>query len=272
MTTPHLSPDARQQGELWGNSSSDWLTLMEPTSEPLWSAVLDAVQLVPADHLCDAGCGTGGASLLAAQQRGATRISAFDPSPNSIQITQSRIPTATCKIGDLQHIPFPDAAFDVTIAINSLQFTANPVAALRELRRITKPAVTANGRLAVVIWSEPERSDLRHLSQAIAALFPKPPSPQGGPFGLSAPGQLETKIAEAGLDTCGEIEIEFQTRFPELQTATRAQLSAGPSLRAIQILGEPAVRETTERVLATFTHPEDNSIRMTSRFRCLLLA
>lgn len=41
--------------------------------------------------------------------------------------------------GDIHALPYPDAAFDVTYAHQVLQHIADPVQALREMRRVTRP-------------------------------------------------------------------------------------------------------------------------------------
>lgn len=56
---------AMVQGRLWGRAAHDWAELQEPTALPLWEAMLDAATVGPGTHVLDAGCGAGGASLLA---------------------------------------------------------------------------------------------------------------------------------------------------------------------------------------------------------------
>jgi hypothetical protein len=63
-------------GQLWGKAAHDWAELQEPTSAPLWEAMLDAAAVGPGTRVLDAGCGAGGASILAAS-RGA-RVNGLD--------------------------------------------------------------------------------------------------------------------------------------------------------------------------------------------------
>ena len=56
---------AESQGELWNKSLRDWAMLQEPLRAPLWNAMLDKTQVRSGTRFLDAGCGGGGASLLA---------------------------------------------------------------------------------------------------------------------------------------------------------------------------------------------------------------
>jgi cyclopropane fatty-acyl-phospholipid synthase-like methyltransferase len=61
---------AAVQGRLWGRAAHDWSELQEPTVVPLWEAMLDAAMVGPGTHVLDAGCGAGGASVLAMRRGG----------------------------------------------------------------------------------------------------------------------------------------------------------------------------------------------------------
>lgn len=83
----------------------------------------------------------------------------------------------------METLPFSDGSFDAAIAANSLQYTLDRIAALRELRRVC----TLQGRIAVGLWSSPDKVDNRVIVQAIRDALPEPPSGKG-PFELSYPG------------------------------------------------------------------------------------
>src|ERR1035438_8617774 len=96
-----LSEIARKQGRLWGAEARDWVEIQERTAPVLWHAVLEAARVGPGDRLLDAGCGAGGASVMA-REWGAT-ISACDASEALLAIAQERLPGADLKIGELEH-------------------------------------------------------------------------------------------------------------------------------------------------------------------------
>src|SRR5258705_4696345 len=132
-----LSDNARKQGALWGAEAADWAAIQERRAPVLWNAALDAAQVGPGTRVLDAGCGAGGAAVLA-HERGAL-IGGCDASEPLLAIARERLPGTDLRLGELEALPFDDAAFDVVLAINSLQFTDDPARAARELVRVARP-------------------------------------------------------------------------------------------------------------------------------------
>jgi ubiquinone/menaquinone biosynthesis C-methylase UbiE len=52
-------------------------------------------------------------------------------------------------------LPLADKTFDLVTGFNSFQYAGNPVVALKEARRVSKP----EGRIAIVTWGQPERME-----------------------------------------------------------------------------------------------------------------
>jgi ubiquinone/menaquinone biosynthesis C-methylase UbiE len=118
---------AKIQGELWGQAPRDW-TEFALTMTPIWVAALDAAQVSAGTRLLDAGCGSGGTSVLAAQ-RGA-RVSGLDASGPLIDVAKEQVPGADLRVGEIEELPYGDGAFDAVIACSSLQYTENKQRAL----------------------------------------------------------------------------------------------------------------------------------------------
>jgi len=118
----------------------------------------------------------------------------------------------------------------------------------------------------VATWSKADRCDSRAVLAAIGALLPPPPAGSGGPFALSEPGRLEDLLAGAGLTPkCAE-ETAVPFVFPDVDTAVRAHLSAGPARRAIQVAGRDSVATALRTALepsiqADGTSRHDNAFR-----------
>ena len=181
---------AQVQGKLWGPGARDWAELNEPCCTPFYEAVFDAIAVGPGMVMLDGGCGGGFAWQLAAK-RGAT-VTGFDACAPLLDIARERVPAADIRQGDLESLPFAGHTFDAITAFNSVQYQADPVAALRELRRVAKPRAP----VAILTWGAPERCQSRVILAAIGGLLPPPPPGAEGPFALSVPGKLE-KLAEA---------------------------------------------------------------------------
>lgn len=242
------------QGALWGQAPRDWAELQEPLHRPLWDAMIEATGVGPGTKVLDAGCGAGGASAVVAGTKG--QVSGIDATSMLVEIARSNVPNGDFRVGDLESLPYGDDAFDAVIAANSVQYASDPVAALRELKRVTRPG----GRIAVAIWGQAENCEFRHVLKAVADVMPEPPKGEG-PFALSRPGMLEAMLEKAGLAADGRKEIACPFAYPDLEAGWRAQASAGPLQGAMRAAGEGPVKEAVTAALGRFVQA-GGAIRM----------
>ncbi len=256
---PKLSESAQKQGRLWGIEAQDWLNIQERKSPVLWNPVLDRAGVGANTRVLDAGCGAGGASLLA-RDRGAI-VTGCDASDAMLVLARRRLPEVNFRLAELENLPFPDESFDVVLAINSLQFTQDPGRAAQEFIRVSKPG----GRIAVVVWSI-EHCEQKAIFDAILALFEKPPKGRGV-FALSAPGDVERLFPSLQTEVT---EIDCPFVYPNLEIALRGQMAAGPSQRVIEIFGREKVESAVRAALEPFVS-ESGEVRMQNRFRCVLI-
>jgi SAM-dependent methyltransferase len=254
---------AETQRRLWGPGARDWAELNEPSGTPFYEVVFDAIAVGPGLALLDAGCGSGFALQLAAK-RGAT-VTGFDACTPLLDIARERVPGADVREGDLESLPFAGQSFDAITAFNSVQYAADPAAALRELRRVAKPGAP----VVIVTWGAPEQCETRVIMAAIGGLLPPPPPGAEGPFALSVPGRLEELAEAAGLVPERADNVPTPFIYPDLNTAVRAQLSTGPARMAIEHAGEPSVREALAAAFTDSRQP-DGSYRQDNVFRYLI--
>ena len=236
---------AKIQGELWGQAASDWTYIQEPTSSPLFEAMLDATNVAKDTRFFDVGCGGGGASILAAQ-RGA-HVSGLDATKELIAIARNRIRSGHFLVGDIEQLPFGDNTFDVVFAANCIQYPENRQAALLELKRIC----AVNGQITISLFASPEKVKFRVMQEAIRNALPNPPS-DWGPYELSAPGKLEALLAEAGLQIVQSGEVDCPKTFPDFATYWRGQISAGPTRRAMRAIGEDKLKTVLQEAIQAF--------------------
>lgn len=162
-------------------------------------------------------------------------------------------------------MPFADESFEAITAFNSVQYAADPVTALRELRRVAVPGAA----VGVVTWAAAERCETRTVLAAVGALLPAPPPGSGGPFALSAPGALEDLARAAGLAPQHSDEVDVTFDFPELDAALRAHLASGPARKAIEHAGHAATAEAIRGALAGSVQPDGTS-RQRNAYRYLI--
>jgi SAM-dependent methyltransferase len=256
---------AVRQGELWGASARAWSELNEPHCAPLYEAVLNAIDARSGLSLLDAGCGAGLAMQLAAK-RGAT-VTGLDASAALLEIARERNPEAELRQGDLEALPFGDTQFDAITAFNSVQYAADHVAAVRELRRVAKPGAS----VAVLAWGRADQCETSVILGALGGLMPPPPpgAPAGGPFALAEPGALEALVESGGLKAESAADAPMAFEFPDLQTAVAAQLTSGPARVAIEHSGEEAVRTALATAYAG-NRQADGTYRQANIFRFVI--
>lgn len=251
---------AQVQGSLWGARVRDYAEIVEGFGRPLYEAVFQAAEVGAGTRLLDVGCGPGLAAHLAAQ-RGAT-VAGLDAAEASLEIARERTPAGEFRLGEMEDLPWPDNTFDVVTGFNAFQYAANVTNALREARRVARPG----GRVVMAVWGRPEDSDMGALIAALGQFLPPPPPGAPGPFALSVPGRVEGLLQQAGLtpESSGEVDCPFE--FPDLGTAVRGHLSAGPAAAAVRQAGVEAVRQAIAEALAPF-RMNGRGYRQRTRFR-----
>lgn len=254
---------AAVQGELWGGAAEDYAEVQEPTGRPLYEAAFDAMGIGDGCRLLDVGCGSGYALGLA-RKRGAV-VSGFDASEAMLAVARTRLPEGDFRQGDLEALPYGDGTFDAVTAFNSVQYASDPVQGLQEIKRVAVPGAP----VAIATWGDPALCEGKVLMAAVGALLPPPPPGAGGPFALSAPGALEALIEQAGLTAKRALEVPTPFVYPDVATAQRANLAAGPNRLAVNHAGLDAVRDAFATALEQFVQ-HDGSVRIDNVFRVVV--
>jgi len=256
-----ISAAAEIQRRLWGTDPQAWADLAEAHNRPLFEAVLDAAKVGQKTAVLDVGCGSG-LALVLAEARGAIP-SGLDVSPGLLQIARDRLPEAVLREGDMESLPFADAAFDAVTGINAFQFAGDPRQALREAARVVRPG----GRVVASLFAAPERSQGTAAHEAMSALIPAGRQGDHAPYALSAPGNLEAALASAGLRAVQSSEVVCTWRYRNMDDAVRGLLCSAGGVRARQAVGEQAVRDVLRRTLAQFQDPQTGTVIMENTFR-----
>lgn len=250
-------------GRLWGARAQDWADYQEGTVRPVFEAVLERTSVGPGTRYLDAGCGSGMVAAMAAA-RGAL-VSGVDAADAMLAIARTRAPGGDFRRGDLEELPFADASFDVVTCFNSLQYAGNPVAALREARRVTKPS----GAIVIMTFGRPEGMEVVALLTALKPLLPPPPPGAPGPFALSDEAALRQFAKDAGLEPGEVFDVDSPWIYADEAAAMRGLTSTGNAVRALEQLDEAVVNAAYAKAIAPFRQP-DGSYRASAWFRCLV--
>jgi ubiquinone/menaquinone biosynthesis C-methylase UbiE len=239
---------ARVQGDLWGERARDWADVLEGWNGwgiPLYRHVLERVPVGSGTSLLDVGCGAGRFCRIAAD-RGA-QVAGIDAAGPLVEIARERVPDGDFRVGEMEDLPWADDSFDVVTGFNSFFIAADMVNALREARRVARPAAS----MAMTVFGRPERCE---STTALASLAQFAPSRLSGEEERRGPalheeGVLERVAAEAGLTPIEAGYVQVPEEYPNLETMLRGYMAAAPFVRAARSAGEEAVREALSQAL-----------------------
>jgi SAM-dependent methyltransferase len=108
----------------------------------------DLAGVAPGQRALDVGCGTGMLTAELVDRLGASSVSAADPSAPFVAAMRDRFPEVDVQQAPAELLPYPDDAFDVTLAQLVVLFMSDPVAGLAEMTRVTRP----DGVVAACVW------------------------------------------------------------------------------------------------------------------------
>ncbi|HEV2377480.1 MAG TPA: class I SAM-dependent methyltransferase [Streptosporangiaceae bacterium] len=121
--------------------------------------VLDLAALGGNETVTDIGCGNGIYLAELASRRHTGPVLGMDLSPGMLQASRRRSPAVHVAVGDAAALPLGDDTSDLTLAAHMLYHLPQPAAAVRELRRVTRPG----GQVLVVLNGEDHLRELRDL-------------------------------------------------------------------------------------------------------------
>jgi SAM-dependent methyltransferase len=160
---------------------------------------------------------------------------------------------------DGEKLDLPDASFDAVLCRLGLMYMPHPVAALREWRRVLK----VDGRIAVVVFSTPERNSWGAIPISIIrrrAQLPSPVPGQPGPFSLGGPGVLEGAFNQAGFANPEIRVVPVPLRMASTAEYVRLAREAFGAFNAMMALLSAQERESAwdevEGAMRSFESPD----------------
>ncbi|HAO42137.1 MULTISPECIES: class I SAM-dependent methyltransferase [unclassified Afipia] len=265
MTVTITAPagSASVQGDLWGARARDYAEVQEPTFLPLYESVLARPEVAKAGSILDVGCGAGLAVQVFSKAIG--HVAGVDATAPFIEIARRRVPGGEFHVVEMEALPYEDGSFDVVTGFNAFQYAASPVNALREARRVVK----ANGIIIIAVWGLPETCEAAGHLKALGSLMPPPPPGAPGPFALSDESKLKTLASEAGLTPGVVVDVSCPWIYPDLETALRGMLSAGPAERAIRAASFERARDAVAAAIERY-RTASSGYRLNNTFRYLV--
>ena len=223
-------------------------------SEPLSREFADVVALTPGQRVLDVGCGPGALTQVLAERLGPPAVSAVDPSVAYVEAARARLPGVEVRRAAAESLPYAAGTFDAALAQLVVHFMVDPVAGLREMARVTKPA----GVVAGCVWDNAGGSGpLSPLWQAARSLDPAA-SDESTAAGARE-GQLAELAREAGLVRVDSsrltVEVWFETFGEWWEPLTLGVGSGGAYVHGLEASVRESLRVRLQQALgpAPFT-------------------
>ena len=185
--------------------------LMARRLVPAARAAVAEARIRPGDRVLDLATGTGNAALLAAEQGG--RVVGVDFEPVLLQLAEQRASLAgrwICWLdGQLDHLPVPEASYEVVLSVFGVMYAPDHAAAARELARVTAP----DGRVVLASWSP--GSLLPAMGEVVSDYLAPPPPGGASPGRWGDVEALATLLGACGLRLTKARHRRVTLRFPD---------------------------------------------------------
>ena len=192
--------------------------------------LIDFANVPDEGQLLDIGSGTGALSFVIARRKANARVIGVDPSKEYIAYATSINPVPdriTFEIGDAQHLRFSRATFESSLSLLVFNFIPDPLSAVKEARRVTKPG----GVIAAAVWDY--GADMRMLRifwDAAASIDDRAKKLDEAHMPLCRSGELAQLWKKAGLENVREQPLNIEIRFDTFEDYWRPFLfGQGPA-------------------------------------------
>jgi SAM-dependent methyltransferase len=232
-------PQANNTLREWTESAPYWdkhSATIRAIFAPVTRALIEDAGIVSGHSVLDVAGGPGEPSLTIAEKVGPTgsvmctdavaeMVEAAEREANRRGITNVRFRQCMADV-----LPFDDNSFHVVVSRLGVMFFPDPVAALREMLRVTR----TDGALALAVWQKSEQNPFFNVvTEVMSRHVETPPSDPDAPgaFRFAEPGKLASIVTEAGAIDVRERFFDFQIEAPispeefwNLRSATSATL------------------------------------------------
>ena len=203
-----------QQKEVWNRFSPGWKKWDDLTMDflkPMADAIIQRIKPKDAEIILDVASGTGEPGLTIATLLRGGKVIAVDLAEGMLEVAVEKANILGIKnyeaiTSDVCDLPFPENSFDAISCRFGFMFFPDMLLAAKEMVRVLKPG----GRIAVTVWSEPEKNFWATSILSIVNRNMKiEPSPQGAPglFRCAKRGLIPDLFKQSGLKNISETDV-----------------------------------------------------------------
>jgi SAM-dependent methyltransferase len=181
-------------------------------STHLSAQLADYAGVAAGQRVLDVGSGPGALTAELVQRLAADNVAAVDPSEPFVEAARRRFPDVDIRRAPAENLPFEADAFDAAIAQLVVHFMEDPVAGLREMRRVTRPGEV----VAACVWDHAGgRGPLSVFWEAARQLDPK--APDESRLAGARRDHLGELFAAAGITEIDQSEIGATLQHPSFE-------------------------------------------------------
>ena len=206
----------------WRETSTFWTRHSDIIKEmfaPLTEALIREAGISEGDSVLDVAGGAGEPSLTIAERVGPTgSVTCTDAVAEMVEAARAEgasrgLTNVKFKQCSADALPFADESFDVVVSRLGAMFFPDPLAACREMLRVTK----RGGTIALVVWHKSELNPFCHIvSDVISRHVPAQPEDPDAPgaFRFAELGKLSSILTQAGASEVTDKVLQLQMRAP----------------------------------------------------------
>jgi ubiquinone/menaquinone biosynthesis C-methylase UbiE len=234
-------------------------------TEPAAEQFIARRAIMPGMRVLDVACGTGNLAIPAA--KAGASVTGVDIAPNLLEQARARAQREGVQVqfdeGDAEHLPYPDASFDLIVSMFGAMFAPRPARVAAEFVRVCRPG----GHIAMANWTP--RGFIGQLFQVTGVHVPPPPDvPSAMLWGDEATvrERLRDGIAHVHLTP---VMASFRFPFSVAETVEFYRRYYGPTQRAFAVLPEdkqPSLRRDLEHLWAQHNHATDGTTHVEAEY------
>ena len=272
MTKVNVAPENLEATEAWNGPLFDvWQSfqaVVVSNAKAHGDAALADHHPEPGDRVLDIGCGLGDSTVQLARLVGPEgHAHGVDVAERMVagareEAASSGVENVSFEAVDVQAASFTDS-YDYAFGRFGTMFFANPVAALRNVRRALRPS----GRLNMVVWRRKLDNDWLHRAETLVEQFLDRPEDYDeptcgpGPFSMANADTVTDVLKHAGFE---DLELKRQDLMIKiggsLEHAVDLVMSIGPAGEVLRLWGD-RVDEVRPRVRAALLEGMADMVR-----------
>ena len=145
FVTLYSDPVQAEYARLASQYDRRWSFYIDATLQ----ATIERLEIQPKQQILDLGCGTGTLLRSLLHLTPDATYTGLDSSAEMLNLAQQKLPEfVELHLGNVEHLPFPDASFDLVISTSAFHYFRNPSHVLQGIKRVLKP----HGQLVITDW------------------------------------------------------------------------------------------------------------------------